>query len=609
MSSRCSKITGVTATALLLSVFVASGAFIAPEENAEFANWKFSLSSGKDVEGAEMVLRAEPGKNAEPVFITVTCRRNGRDQAAHWALSPDEGIAEKKFTLPLPENGVKSLGRYTVKTELSSGTRTLTIPMTFAKENSSELFTYVTSNNADNSFGTCTHFDFGADPDGPYRGWHDYKRLLDMISNAGLKYIRSGIGMEKDAAGAYRVREYDREWMRYAAERGITPIVLIDMSADESVEEFLKRIDAYVRDCGEFSKIFELGNEPNNFGNWMGKHGGMWNGKTEDGKNAKWLLEHLRYTNAGAEHLKKLLPDATILALGSPAPCNFRVLDTGLLSEAVDGIVDHPYNYCLPPERIPYGTGFLERDGVISGDDACTFAGVMAEYHRKNGGRKMFLTEFGFTTMFFNGKNEGGLLAGYSEEAQACYLVRRFLEASYTGVAAICQYAFMDDLGSAENEQEANFGLIRADYSPKLSYWAIRNLTALYNNAVFDSSLAVTVAAAPLQKGAVRGKLVDWDKVEIMADNGVKAFAYRNSQRDDLRMAAVWSALPFSGEFPNRTAALEFIGYQDFSDALVAVDIITGEMYDVPFTVTEEGKVTAELSLGNHPIVLIFAAK
>ena len=94
-----------------------------------------------------------------------------------------------------------------------------------------------------------------------------------------------------------------------------------------------------------------------------------------------------------------------------------------------------------------------------------------------------------------------------------------------------------------------------------------------------------------------------------MADNRVKAFAYRNSQRDALRMAAAWSALPFSGEFPNRTAALEFIGYQDFSDALVAVDIITGEMYDVPFTVTEEGKVTAELSLGNHPIVLIFAAK
>lgn len=42
--------------------------------------------------------------------------------------------------------------------------------------------------------------------------------------------------------------------------------------------------------------------------------------------------------------------------------------------------------------------------------------------------RTVWITEFGFTGFWFDGKNETGLYAGFTEEAQAVYLVRRFIE-------------------------------------------------------------------------------------------------------------------------------------------------------------------------------------
>src|SRR5690606_1357554 len=223
-------------------------------------------------------------------------------------------------------------------------------------------------------------------------------------------------------------------------------------------------------------------------GGWRKAFGGTRNGKVDaaSDETAEWVKAHVRATNAGAEAIKAVRPDATVIGLGSPSCVNVRALREGL-STAVDGIVDHPYAFALPPELVPFGTGFAARDGVSIGDDGNTFLGLMAglEAASREAGhpRSTWITEFGWPTYRFDGENEQGLYAAYSEAAQAAYLVRRHLLGLRAGVAVSCQYALLDDYGSAPGNAEANFGIIRGDGSVKPAYRAIARLCALVGGA------------------------------------------------------------------------------------------------------------------------------
>lgn len=461
---------------------------------------------------------------------------------------------------------------------------------------------------ANSKFGTCVHFSYGTRD--AFKGWKSYEKLLDAISRCGLKWIRDGIKLDKDQQGNYLVRQYDLEWIKAAQKRGIETILIIGMHSRDDLPDFLRQVEAVIRDTAGMVNIYELGNEPNNFGDWIKKYGGTWNGKEKDNSTSPWVKAHLQYTNAAADLIKKLRPNATVIGTGACPPTNFRYLELGL-SNNVDGLVEHPYSFSLTPEKVPFGLGLSKRDGIELGDREHSFAGLINSYieHFKKTGkmRSIWITEFGFTSFWFNGKTEKGLYAGFSEEAQAVYLIRRFILGLTLPVAVSCQYDFIDDYNSDAFRDEANFGIIRADYSPKPAYYAIQRMTSLFNGYNYDREVQVKVENSPLHRSCMRGDLVkDWDKASISADNGIMAFGFISPALPDERMLAVWSAQPYSREFNNRTCSIRIKNWADFTGIPVVVDLITGKSYDVPLKAENGELLLDNICLKENPIIIKF---
>ena len=572
-------------------------------------------ASWNTLPGAEqLILNVESGD--EPAELEIRFPAMTRDEVVRYTLSPDRK-RQIVYKLPFTDaGGANPRNIYHLRVGIQSGAQRgeVTLQLKGVDSNRSNLGTPKKSGEIPSSrMGTCVHFNYGKDPRGAFRVWHPWEMILDRIADSGYKWIRSGINLRKDESGKLSgVDEYDLNYLNAARERGIESVIIIGMYADESLEEFKERIRLTVegtRACGV--RVYELGNEPANFGGWIKKYGGEWNGRLRnENKHAPWLIAHLDYTNQGAEYLKSLYPEAIVIGCGNATPANFRDLEQGL-SPAVDGVVDHPYTFSLPPEKVPFGHGLTERDGVEVGDAEHTFAGLVNSYIEKFKAtgkmRSLWVTEFGYSNFCASGDNEKKLYAGFSEEAQAVYLVRRFLESLALPIALSCQYEFVDDYGSKPFQDEANFGLLRTDYTPKPAFFAIQRLNSLMHGAVPDADARVTVTAAPLHRSALRETLVkSWDDAAISAANGVRAYAFSDPAAPEERLLALWSRQPYSREFSNRMVSLEIDNWAEFDAVPVAIDLITGDTYDVALK-KQDGKLVLEkFSLRENPMLIKF---
>ena len=585
----------------------------APPFEKEAAGWKLNGTWAPLMNGARLTLTAVPvsGKTAE---LAVSVPRQGRDFTIRYPLDPQNGIQTFQWSPSFPY-GVNPRNRYRIVFRVSSqdGTEaSFRTELKGALSGGINLGTPKTSLDIPSSkMGTCVHFSYAPKPAGAFRGWYPREKILDEIKNCGFKWIREGLAMEKNAAGNWKVRDIDLETLGKAKERGIEQIVCIGMTPEETIPEFLKKIDAVVRDSRKYVRIYELGNEPHNF-KWKAHFGGSWNGYEKDGSISKWVREHLKYTNAAADHIKKIYPEATVIGLGACSPTNFHSLNLGV-SGNLDGVVDHPYTYSMPPEKIPFGWNLTKRDGIQVGDREHTFAGLVNSYHshfRKTGQkRSLWVTEFGFSTFWFNGKIEKRLYAGFTEQAQAAYLLRRFMESLALPIEVSCQYDFIDDYNSGEFGEEANFGILRADYTRKPAFYVLQRLNSLMHAAEPDSIAKVKITSSPLHRSARRGPLLKWDEQIINAENGVRAYAYLDKNTPNERMLGVWSMQPLSGEFNNRSVSLEIDGWNEFTEKPVAVNMMTGDSYDIPAEF-KNGKIILPLiQLKDAPLLIKFFKK
>ncbi len=619
------RIATLCASALLgLSVFSNANAEGAPA--GKFKGEDVSLiSSGWELKGSwsgpssalVLKLKAQPLKDSSDASLSVCLPTAGRSQSKRVELKagePQEISFEPKLL-----NGGNPANVYSIKVSIKSPNGESSSFARLRGEKSAEVNLGAPRSSLqikELPFGTCVHFNYGQNAS--FGIWRDSKRLTDMISAAGYKWIRDGVKLEKGPDGKPHVRPFDIDWLKYAKSKGIETIVVIEgFNAEKPLETLVEESVAVARETEGLVRIFELGNEPNNFGGWRKKYGpapgkeGMWNGNEPDGSTSQWVKEHLKYTNAVAEAMKKARPDSTLIGLGACSPTNFKYLDLGV-SPALDGVVDHPYTYCMIPERVPYGWDMEKRDGAKVGDKDSSFKGLVDSYFEKfrqsGQARSFWVTEFGFTTFRFDGKNEKGLYAGFSEEAQAAYLLRRFIQSLALPVSVSCQYDFIDDYGSSPFTDEANFGIVRSDFSPKPSFFAIQRMNSLFDGFKADSSATVSVEKAPLHRGMTRSELVkDWDSVAIKSPNAVMALAFANKNLPDGRMLAVWSTQPYSREFNNRSATISVKGWEPLEPSpAIGINLITGETFDVPFTIADGSVNIENLSVGNDPVAIKF---
>ncbi len=582
------------------------------------ANWKFVGNWEPLLEGATLKLTVTPLNDAKPATLTIIEPRPGRDAATRFNLDPQSAVQRIDWTPAFPA-GVNPRTITKVRFQLTDDAEN---KVEFTSSLIGQLAGNINLGAPKNSLeipssriGTCVHFDYAPKPEGPFAGWNARRELLDLIAACGLKYIRCGVSMEKNADGQWTLMAHSTDTLHLARERGIEQILVIDMKADESIETFLERVQAVVEQTRDFVHVYELGNEPHNFGNWRQKflqngREGSWNGY--EGKNtvSEWLREFVRYTNAAADRIKEIAPDKIVIGLGSNTPTNFHALNLGV-SENLDGVVDHPYTFSMPPEKVPFGWNLTERDGIQVGDAENTFAGLIhsyIEHFRKTGKmRSIWITEFGFPGFWFNGKNENGLYAGFTEEAQAAYLARRFIEGLALPIAMSCQYDFLDDYGSEESNPESNFGLIRADHSLKPAYFVVQRINSLLHGVVPDPAAQIKFLHTPLHRSATRGALIaDWDNAQIQADNGIRAYPFVDAAVPNERMLALWSVQPYSREFNNRVVTLEISGWSEFDAPPVAINLMTGENYGIAMK-QQDGKFILEnLPLKDQPLLIKF---
>ncbi|MBT7303328.1 MAG: hypothetical protein HN849_27615 [Victivallales bacterium] len=578
-----------------------------PATQATLAGWRMQVESVSQWNNPTLTFTATC-VDGQAGWLVIEFPSATRNPVRRYRLVPEDSPFQLSYPLPLPAGG-NPRNRYPLRLRFAGddgqeGSLRLTVTgrqaagINFGDPRSSRQI-------ASSPFGTCVHFSFGTS--GAFKGWAKVDRLLDEVEACGLKWIRDGCRVEKTNDGC-RVRPYDLGWIRKAKERGIRTILIIHTSADQPIEEFLQHVEAVVRDTRDLDVVYELGNEPNNFGNWRKTHGGPWNGKEKDNSTSPWVKAHLAYTNAAAGKIKELFPAATVIGLGAVPPTNFRYLDLGV-SKALDGVVDHPYTYSLPPERVPFSLAHKERDGVAVGDAEGSFVGLVRSYHEKfrqtGQPRSLWVTEFGFTTFWFDGRNEKGLYAGFSEQAQATYLARRFLQSLALPIEASCQYDLLDDYGSTPASAEANFGLLRADYSRKPSFLAVQRMNALFAGAALDPAVGLGIVAQPLHRSVRQKELVrDWDGTRIDSSNDVVAYGFAHPGQADRRLLAVWNEQAVSNQFNNRVTTLEFKGWQEFSAPPVAVNILTGESFDVKLDRVEGGVRLVDLSVGQAPLAI-----
>ncbi len=547
-------------------------------------------------------------KLAKNAVLSLTFPQAARNPVSRCRLSDKRQKYELYYNPPL-DNNSSTLNKYRILMQIQAKDKTQTsivLPLLGCNSKKNNLGGPISSINIkSSSVGTNTHFSFAAVPIKAFSRWRDYKKIINSISACGIKWIRDGCRVVKDENGRYQVSRKDLEWMKYAVSKKLNIILIVYFNANMSIDECKAIAEAIERDTLGLVNVFELGNEPHN-ANWRKKYPGSWNGWEKGGTVSKWVKMHLKYTNALADHFRALRPNAVIIGLGACSPTNFHYLNLGV-SKNLNGVVDHPYSYAIPPEKIPYGHSFVKRDGIVIGDKNCTFAGLIKSYmkHFKKTGtmRSLWMTEFGYSTFWFDNKNYTKNAAGFSEKAQAVYLIRRLLESFTLPIEVSCQYDFIDDYQLNQFAFEANFGLLRADFSPKLSYYAIQRLNSLFNGYKYASDITAIVEKAPLHKSCMR-LFMKWSRINIVADNSIKAFIFENANLDNEKILAVWSVQPYNTEFNNRSCVIRVKGLSEFSGKPVAIDLISGLSYDLTMQVDGNDLLFNNLILKNHPIVI-----
>jgi len=154
------------------------------------------------------------------------------------------------------------------------------------------------------------------------------------------------------------------------------------------------------------------------------------------------VAKYVTLMNAAAEAIKAANPSMPVIGFGAGAPVTYKQLELGT-SPAVDAIADHPYSNHETPERIPanaadqikhFGRAYVDERGSF----ASLIRGFKEESAAHKGPKQIWLTEWGFST--WQPLTEG-MFGGFSEDAQAKYILRRFVEGM--GWASTC-HSFMN---------------------------------------------------------------------------------------------------------------------------------------------------------------------
>lgn len=452
------------------------------------------------------------------------------------------------------------------------------------------------------NMGVCTHLAH------PNHHW-DLDRLLPLISDLGVGWIRDEVSwrLVEPQKGRYEVPARLQTLVDTMQARRIKVCLILNFG-NKNYDNIYDP-QAYAKAAAWLAKelrgkvhAIEVLNEPANFG--FSKHyGGAWNGWNKaDQTVSPWVSRYVELLNATAKAVKAASPQTQVIGLGSVAPVNFRQLEMGI-SQEVDGMVDHPYSFRTVPENIPFSSRpvIVERDGIATADERGTFASQIEMYRavskKHNGPKSIWLTEWGFPTHI---ERDAKQYAGYTEEAQAKYALRRFAQCLGLGVEASFWYDLWED-GTDPYEAEHHFGMIARDYRVKPVYTAVKRFTRFM--VPLRRAEAVEVEAA-VKNTRTDQWPITWDGGRLESSGDIQRFAFTN-EAGDLTVLA-WSTERANGDLQPRVADIQVRARGDFAKQVVLQDLWTG-VETVVDSESKDGRVIVKtLQVPPHPIALTF---
>lgn len=443
--------------------------------------------------------------------------------------------------------------------------------------------------------GVCTHLE----------KWKQ-NEIPRLIAEAGIAWIRDDFywGRMEREKGRYALTPEYVQNLAAAKAAGLQVIAIFN--GGNRIYENPYDPEAYARAAAWFARetdglvhAIEVLNEPANFG-YTKHYGGHWNGVDKAGDVDPWVGHYVHLLNTAAKAIKAANPRVKVIGLGSVAPVNFRQIAMGVARE-VDGITEHPYSFRLPPEYVPFAAseGILRRDGIATADAQGTFASQMRMYDellkKHDGPREKWLTEWGWPT--HQEAKAGGLYAGFTESAQAKYILRRLAESLGLGATVTVIYDFRDDFNDPYNP-EARFGLVRMDLRPKPSYGAVKNFNT--HMAGWRPRVGPDVNLFPVYTRVDRMPIV-WDGSRIESSGRLMSYTFADAAGTD--RVVLWSSERADGDLNPLLAEVEIVTDKSVG-RVVHHDLLAGESTEPAFEKKSGRIVIPRLSVPDFPVTL-----
>jgi len=312
-------------------------------------------------------------------------------------------------------------------------------------------------------FGACTHF-------GQRKG--TLEENLSLLKQCGVMSTRDEATWsqcEKER-GSLKIPPFYADYVDKASGMGFSPLSILDYSnslydgggyprSSEAIEAFARYAELVVSTFKGKAKLYQVWNEwdaasgmpPGNFGK----------GDPES---------YMKLLKAVYPRIKAIDPSAIVIGNSVCTGDAYlkSLLELGLL-EHCDVVALHTYHFSRPE---PTPESWLER-----------MEGVDRMLRGFNGGKEvpLFITETGWPTQISDfGRTQS--------EAADCVVRQLLLARTMPFIKGIWLYDFQDD-GWDPRNSESNFGLTKADLTPKEAFYALRDLIALLKGARFAERL------------------------------------------------------------------------------------------------------------------------
>lgn len=347
----------------------------------------------------------------------------------------------------------------------------------------------------------------------------DYQKELDMVYNLGFKIVRRDfiwkeIEPTEENYDERVVEKYDR-FVSELRERDIEPLYLLVFGnhwASEESKKCFQECTNKNQDCSYCDKFFP---DPSKFAKFAkfvvqrfsARYIEVWN-------EPNWIF----FMNPVSPEKYSLILSETYKSVKSP---ELRVIFGGLLSadvqlpkeyfikpdeflssynfgDSFDAVAIHPY---IGKRLISYPPTLPPEDSNNSYAPLPAIISSIQKITKKD----IWITEMGWPTYS----------DGISQFAHAIYLVRAILLSAMMGIKTFCVYELVDSSWNLTHPAEGHFGIINSDYSPKMAYHSLKNLSKFrgrkYVGSVkYETESQDIIIFSPLFQGNGESSVVLW---------------------------------------------------------------------------------------------------